>query len=68
MILMLAVQKKPEGKNPADSNGQGEPVNEPENPDQGTPGDETAAPDGQKQTMMKARIMSQMMVILRIHK
>ena len=43
-----AVQKKPEGKNPADSNGQGEPVNEPENPDQGTPGDETAAPDGQE--------------------
>ena len=43
-----AVQKKPGGKNPADSNGQGEPVNEPENPDQGTPGDETAAPDGQE--------------------
>ena len=62
-----AVQKKPEGKNPADSNGQGEPVNR-----------RTRIREHQvmkqqrqmvrKQTMMKARIMSQMMVILRIHK
>jgi len=42
------VQKKPEGKNPAESNGQGKPVNETENPNQGTPGDETAAPDDQE--------------------
>ena len=48
-----AVQKKPEGKNPADSN------------------DQVMKQQRQmvrKQTMMKARIMSQMMVILRIHK
>ena len=43
-----AAVKKPEGNDPADSNGQGEPVSEPENTDQGNPGGEAAVPDGQE--------------------